>query len=393
MTRIRGFVLVALLYAVVLSGVTLPSPLYGLYQSEYLLTTATITALFATYPAGVLVVLLFTGTWSDALGRRPCLLIAALTSVGSSVAFLAADGPVLLFVGRALTGIASGFMVASANASLIELAPEHRKVFASVTSSVINQVGLGLGALVAGLAVDHAAAPLRLSFAVHACVVAVAISALWFIPETALRTTRLSVMPRSLGLPSTGRSEMLAACAAGFAAFALCGLLAALAPFFVTATIGPGRHTAAGVAVFAIFALSAVSQPLWARLDPVTMMRWALVILVVSMLAFAASVAATSAWGFFASVCVGGIGVGGVFMGSLREVNALAEAHELGRVTSTYFVAAFAGLVLPVVGTGWVTDRFGLTTAAVTFTSVITLLSLGCLVPFLAPRAGRTPLA
>lgn len=392
MVRIRGFVLVALLYATVLTGVTLPSPLYGIYQSQYALTTAEITALFATYPAGVLAVLLFTGTWSDALGRRVCLLIAAVMSVGSSAAFLLADGPPLLFVGRAMTGIASGFIVASANASLIELAPERRKAFASVTSSVINQVGLGLGALVAGLAADYAPEPTRLSFGAHAIIVAVAIPALWFIPETAPRTTRMSMTPRSLGMPAAGRTEMLAACAAGFAAFALCGLLAALAPFFVATTTGPGNHTTAGVAVFAIFAFSAVSQPLWARLDPVSMMRRALVILMASMVAFASSVVLASGWGFFTSVCVGGIGVGGVFMGSLREVNALAEPYELGRVTSTYFVAAFAGLVLPVIGTGWVTDRFGLVAAAVSFTAAITLVCLGCLVPLLShrdPRASR----
>lgn len=386
MVRHRGFLLIAVIYVTVLSGVTLPTPLYGIYQSQYDLTTAEVTALFATYPLGVLVVLLCTGNWSDAIGRRACMLIAALMSVASSTAFLVAQGPALLFVGRAMTGIASGFVVASANAALIELAPRHRKSFASVTSSALNQVGLAVGALAAGLAADYAPDPTRLSFAVHALAVVVVSATLCFIPETAPRTTRMSLLPTALGLPAAARAQMLAACAAGFSAFALCGLLAALAPAFVSATIDTAGHAAAGAVVFAMFALSAVSQPLWSRLDPHRMMRWALVTLLGSMVAFATAVAAGSGRGFFASVCLGGVGVGGVFMGSLRTVNTLTAPHERGRVTSTYFVATFAGLVLPVVGTGWAADRYGLTAAAASFSSLIACLSVACLVPFVGER-------
>lgn len=378
--RRRGFVLVAVTYAAVLVGVTLPSPLYGIYQVEYGLSTAQVTALFATYPAVVLVVLAFTGTWSDALGRRACLLIAVLTSMASSVAFLLAESPQLLFVGRAFTGVASGLVVASANAALIDLEPYHRKGLGSLASSTINQVGLGVGALAAGLAADHLSAPTRTAYAAHVVIVALALVALAFVPETAPRTTTFSVRPTAPTLPIEHRAALFAASAAGFAAFAFCGLVAALAPFFVWHAGGADHHTEAGAAVFTLFFMSAVSQAGWSRIEPSVVTRRALITFVVSLAGFVAGVAAATSWAFFAALCLAGVGVGGVFMGSLQTANGLGDPDHRSGVVMTYFLATFAGLIIPVVGAGWLIDHSGLRTAAVTFGTLLGLVCACCLV-------------
>jgi len=294
-------------------------------------------ALFATYPVFVLVILAVTGTWSDALGRRVCLLVAVLTNMASSVAFLLATGPLLLFVGRGFTGIASGFVVASANAALIDLAPAGRKALGSLASSTINQVGLGVGALAAGLAADHLPAPTRTSYLSHAVLSGGALLALAFVPETAPRTSRISIRPVAPALPDGHRAALIGASAAGFAAFAFCGLVAALAPFFVSTVAGSDHHTEAGAAVFTVFVMSAVSQAGWSRVDPDGVMRWALITFVVSLGGFAAGVAVATSWAFFAALCLAGVGVGGVFMSSLQTVNRLGGADHRSAVVMTYF--------------------------------------------------------
>jgi hypothetical protein len=45
-------------------------------------------------------------------------------------------------------------------------------------------------------------------------------------------------------------------------------------------------------------------------------------------------------------------GAGGVFIGSLPAATRLARAEIRGQVASTYFVFAYAGLTIPVIGVG-----------------------------------------
>ena len=55
---------------------------------------------------------------------------------------------------------------------------------------------------------------------------------------------------------------------------------------------------------------------------------------------------------FLAGTVVAGIAVGGVFLGSLAAANRLAPPGRRGQVVSTYFVACYCGLIIPVVGVG-----------------------------------------
>ena len=55
---------------------------------------------------------------------------------------------------------------------------------------------------------------------------------------------------------------------------------------------------------------------------------------------------------FLAGTVVGGVAVGAVFLGSLATANRLAPPGQRGQVISTYFVACYTGLIIPVVGVG-----------------------------------------
>jgi MFS family permease len=72
-----------------------------------------------------------------------------------------------------------------------------------------------------------------------------------------------------------------------------------------------------------------------------------------------AGMGASSVGLFLGGAAVGGAAVGAMNMASLSMANRLAPADERGRVLSSYYVFAYTGLIIPVVGVGFATDAFG----------------------------------
>ena len=105
--RSYGFALLSYAFTAVMLGATLPSPMYTLYSERLHFSVLTTTIIFATYAGGVLVTLVVFGSWSDALGRRPVLLVGVVAALASAVLFLVADSVPLLLVGRALSGLSA----------------------------------------------------------------------------------------------------------------------------------------------------------------------------------------------------------------------------------------------------------------------------------------------
>jgi MFS family permease len=62
---------------------------------------------------------------------------------------------------------------------------------------------------------------------------------------------------------------------------------------------------------------------------------------------------------FVVGTVVGGVGVGGAFLGSLSTANRLAPPAQRGRVLSTYFVFCYIGQAIPVIGVGFASADVG----------------------------------
>jgi len=70
------FWLLAFVFAAIMLGTTLPTPLYVIYQAQWRFSSAIVTVTFAAYAAGVLAALLLAGRASDQAGRKPVLAAA-----------------------------------------------------------------------------------------------------------------------------------------------------------------------------------------------------------------------------------------------------------------------------------------------------------------------------
>jgi MFS family permease len=381
-----AFWLAALILSITMLGTTLPTPLYVIYQAQWHFSAVVVTVIFAVYAAAVLATLLLAGRSSDQAGRRPILATALAVSALSTVVFILAPNVGVLIVGRILSGLSAGLMTGTATAALTELVPASASRRASVVATAANMGGLGLGPLVAGLFAQYAPNPTVLVFEVYLGVLAVAGLCLFLVPETVSPRRRPALRFAGLGIPERGRSEFIAAGIGGFAAFALLGLFSALAPTFLGNVLHENSHAVQGAVVFLLLGVGAVTQVLLARFSSRQVVLAGLGLFLAGLALIVAALSQADMALFLAGTVVGGISVGSVFLGSLATANRLAPPAERGRAISAFFVACYAGLIIPVVGVG-VASEFISDFAAVLALSV--LLAGLCLFSFTRIRSVR----
>ena len=136
------------------------SRLYRVYQLQFRFSATTLTLLFTVYVAVLLATLVFLGSASDYLGRRPVLLAGLAVGAVACGLFLLAHGVGLLFAARALQGVAVGLISGTASAALLDLRPESG--ITPVVSSAAPTGGQALGAIGASaLAQRSLSSPVR----------------------------------------------------------------------------------------------------------------------------------------------------------------------------------------------------------------------------------------
>ena len=371
-----AFLAAAGVMLVIIAGGTLPAPLYPLWQDAYGFGSITITEVFAAYACGTLAGLLVLGRASDVAGRRTMLAAGLAVTELSTVVFLVAAGTAWLYVGRVLSGLAVGIATGAAAAALSELEPHGnpRRAAAYVTGASMG--GLGLGSLVAGVLAQYAPHPTRLVFAVYLAAVAVtAVVAAALVPETVQARGSLDLRPR-FGTPPGALGPFLAAGAGSFAGFAFQGLFTSLAASFLADDLGRRNHALAGSVVFVLFMGAAASQLALRDVPARTSMLAGLALLVVGLGLVELALVRHSLAAFVVAAAIGGFGSGLAFMGSLATVNRVAPDARRGEVLSAFYTLAYAGLIIPVIGIGVLTEHVTTVQATTGFAAAL-LIAMG----------------
>src|SRR5690625_1447043 len=263
--RPHQYVAMAVAFAIGMTGTTLPTPLYPLYQHALHLSSLIVAVIFATYAFGVLAALMVTGPWSDQVGRRPILIGALAAAFISSLLFLAGGSLWILLVARAFSGLSAGLFTATATVAVVELAPGHRKVHAAMLAAVVNMGGLGLGPLLAGMISQYLPWPLHLVYALYLILLLAGFAMVWMSPETVERPRHPRLGRQRLALPESVRSVFIPAAAACFAGFALLGLLTSLEPAILGRVADMTNRAAIGSLIFLVFVASLCGQFLQRR--------------------------------------------------------------------------------------------------------------------------------
>jgi MFS family permease len=386
-----AFWLLALVLAVTMLGTTLPTPLYVIYQGRWHFSAAMVTVTFAVYAAAVIATLLLAGRSSDQAGRRPVLAAALGASAVSTVIFILAPDLGALIAARIVSGLSAGLMTGTATATLTELIPAAPRRRASLVATAANMAGLGLGPLIAGLLAQYAPHPTTLVFEVYLAVLAVAAVILLAVPETVPVRTRPALRFAGLGIPDRGRGEFIAAGVAAFAAFALLGLFSSLVPGFIAGQLHQGSHAVQGAVVFLLLAVGTITQVALSRFSSGRVVLAGLGLFLAALALIVAALAGSAMALFLAGTVVGGVAVGAIFLGSLATANRLAPAERRGQAISAFFVACYAGLIIPVVGVGVLSGFTGTFPAVLTFSILLAVLCLFSIARFArdaAPAGG-----
>lgn len=373
--RRASFIAATYAFVATMLGTTLPTPLYALYSRRYGFSELTITIVFATYAAGVIAALLLLGRASDALGRRPVLLLGLTMSALSAVVFLLAQGLAALLVGRFLSGLSAGIFTGTATATLVDLAGERVRGRATLVAAVANIGGLGCGPLLAGILAQLAPLPLRLSFWVDLGLLVPAFLGVLLMLEPGDPQPGGTLRFQALSVPRETRAAFIPAALAGFAGFAVMGLSTAVSPAFLGQVLSIKSDIVVGAVVFGIFAASTLGQRLLDFVPTRIAINAGCAGLIVGMALLAAGLASASLALLVVGATVAGGGQGLSFRAALAAVNEASPPERRAEVASSFFVVAYLAISIPVIGEGVLAQGAGLKTAGIVFAAAVAVLA------------------
>ncbi|MEV7932849.1 MFS transporter [Curtobacterium sp. NPDC089185] len=349
---------VAFAFLTVMAFATVPAPLYVVYQARDGFPTFTTTVVFAAYGVGVVVSLFLAGHLSDVHGRRPLVLASVAIELVAAVLFLVWNDVAGLVVARLVTGLGVGLVTATATAHLAELrvratGSSDAARGASVVAGAVNLGGLSLGALVGGALAEFVGQPLVVPYVVFVVALVVAFVVVLAAPETVDRPEQpVPYRPQRIAAPEGQAGAFWAAGVAAFAALAVQGLFTSVAPTFLGTTFHVTDRLAAGATTFGVFAASALSQIVFARLSQQRQIRLGLVLLVAGLVVLAGAAVFLQVAGFIGGGVVAGAGVGLLFRAAIGRAGSLVGPEQRGGVLAATFLVAYAGLTVPVVAVG-----------------------------------------
>lgn len=372
---------VAAMLGVAFMGATLATPLYVIYRQSFGFSQITLTLIYAVYVVGNIVALLVFGRVSDQIGRRRVSLAAVAVCIVSTVVFLVAGHTQALFWARMLSGLGIGLAAGTATAWLAELVGDKPRATVVATSS--NFGGLAIAALLSGALAQYAPWPLHLPFLVYLALLVVVAALVLRAPETVRgrveRFSDLSLRPR-VGIPRAIRAPFVAPAITGFGAMALIGFYAALAPSILVEDLHQPNHAIAGALVFEISVAVALAIVATQKLTSRAAMLASLALMIPSVALVVAAQALASMSLLIAATALCGVASGLGYRGSLQVVNEIAPEDRRAEVVSSYFICAFSGNALPVIGVGAISTFASAGIASAAFAALIIVFAVVALI-------------
>lgn len=341
-------------------GANLFAPLLPVMRDVHGLAQAPVNLVLAVYVLGLIPALMVGGPLSDRRGRRAVVRPALLFSVAGTLVTLAAHlatdataatavGPVLLSVGRMLTGVAVGLVLAAGASWLKEVTPDSDGTdgAAARRATAATSAGFGIGPLVSGPVAEWLPGPDTTPLILHLVMALVVTPLVWVTPEASRRSDA------RLRFPPSARSPRFLFTVALWApwAFGLATTSFAVLPPLVTAQVSaPVAYT--GLIAGVTMLTGTFVQP-WAGRLPVhtrvTPPMYALGTAGLGMVASIVVVTTQAVWFLVPTAMVLGTAYGIMMVSGLREVQRIAGPGELGSLTAVFYALTYLGFFMPFV--------------------------------------------
>lgn len=179
----RGAIVGTVALVTVFAAASAPIPLYATWQQQLGLTASDVSMTIVMYLFGVLSVLFFAGSLSDASGRRPTVGAALACGVAGCLLFIGlSSGPMLQFA-RFVQGVSCALSMSATSAFVIDCTSERHRTFGMTIASTGYLIGLTVGSLGIGFFATVSTAYWQV-FAAMAVIMLATMLALPFTPET-----------------------------------------------------------------------------------------------------------------------------------------------------------------------------------------------------------------
>ena len=222
--------------------------------------------------------------------------------------------------------------------------------------------------------------PLRTVFWILLGLQVVVFVLLFFVPETVVRPEH----PRPprihrLSVPAPARAAFQRAVLPGVVGFAALGLYGSVAPSLLRDPMGIDSVAVQGLAVFAVFAGSAVTQLTTGGVPARRMVLIGCGMLLLGCLGITVSIWFGSAAGFIVSGVVAGAGQGATMSKGVSQVSESTPNDQRAATVSTLFFCFYLGLAVPAIAIGAAALEWGLPHSAEVFGVICAVLSAAAL--------------
>lgn len=348
-----AFWMVALVQVFLLFASSAPSPLYVVYQAKFHFSATTLTSVFAVYVLALMLALVFAGSLSDHLGRRPVVVGALLVEIGAMVAFARAGGIGGLYLARIVQGFATGVATGAISACLIDLQHPEKPRQGTLINSVAPTWGLAVGALATGLLVQYAPDPRHLVYLLLLAVFAVSVIGILVMAEPVVaRGGALGSLRPHVGVPREMRGAFVIVMPCLVAVWALGGLYLSLGPSLAVGILHLRSHLVGGLVIFTLTGVAALTSLLLRAWPPRRAMFAGQLALIggVALTLLALSLPSTAL--FFLGTAIGGVGFGVSFLGAYGTLVPLAAPTERSAVISSLYIVGYLAFSVPAIAAG-----------------------------------------
>lgn len=179
----RGAIVGTVALVTVFAAASAPIPLYATWQQQLGISASDVSMTIVMYLFGVLTVLFFAGSLSDASGRRPTVGAALACGVAGCLLFMGLSNGPMLQLARFVQGVSCALSMSATSAFVIDCTSERHRTFGMTIASTGYLIGLTVGSLGIGFFATVSTAYWQV-FAVMAVIMLATMLALPFTPET-----------------------------------------------------------------------------------------------------------------------------------------------------------------------------------------------------------------
>ncbi|MCL6386567.1 MFS transporter [Dickeya dianthicola] len=377
-TSRAGMALALAFFAGMLSS-SLPTPLYPVYISLYGFSASQIMTVFGVYAVGVLFALAFTASIHLRSDQYTRPLYAGLGCVLlSSLLMMFADKFIILILGRFVTGLGSGILMAYINRSLIKIFDTEVSNTAALTASASLILGQAIGPLITGEIVHYSFYTLKAPYIILFILVLMSSFGIWRSRQVINRHSTSVTIEREKVCTQSYKAlsfrDVIVCCMAIFLSWAMASTFMSQGPTLARTYFNVASVQLVSYSLSAFLLIAGITQIVMRKKHHYSSLKMGIVTQLAAVFLALYSVHLTDPYLLFISVMLEGFAYGAILVGAATIVNMVARQSQRHHLINLLYIVGYAGNWLPF-SLSVMMDRFPQETALNGYLSLCSVLS------------------